>query len=199
LANDPRDDVTDNADIAGGRVVEAHRGGERRRSASGQEGGGPLRDVTECSSRDEIECARPERQDGLGTTDDGESASDHYRASLLRRHIRLLLRERGQRQCTRRQGSRATALGQFAAGRHDEGEEMVLRARYFFFVNVATRYPYVALEKYRDVESKVHVTEEREVGSARGYNVCLIKLSASGAFRGRILSLSEIHVVFSAK
>jgi len=41
LANDPRDDVIDNADIAGGRVVEAHPGEERRRSASGQEEGGP--------------------------------------------------------------------------------------------------------------------------------------------------------------
>jgi len=142
---------------------------------------------------------RSERQDGLGTIDDGESASDHHRASLLRRHIRLLLRERGQRQCARRQGSRATTFGQFAAGCYDEGEEIIFRPCTVFSSSTSRRDPYVALGKYRDVETEVHVTEEREIGSARGYNVCLIKLSVSGAFRGRILSLPEKYVVFSTK
>lgn len=64
----------------------------------------------------------PGCQDGLGVVDDGESASDRDRASLLRRYIHLLLRERGQRQRSRDQSRRIVAFSQPAAGRHDEGE-----------------------------------------------------------------------------
>lgn len=100
------------------RVVLARCECWHERGASEKKGGRPERaDVTERTAGLAAGTVATDasfiahRRDGLGADDDGEPASHRDRASLLRRHIHLLLRERRQRERARHQSRRAVALG----------------------------------------------------------------------------------------